>query len=106
MSVWAHNCYGGMIHAARAAGALLLAALPALSQIACPELNFLSTRTLNLKPSPTTHTDVLRQSDGSYTGYEVTDAAPYRLISVSKNLERALASCLPHALPTRPTFAR
>ena len=90
---------------ARAAGALLLAALPALSQIACPELNFLSTRTLNLKPSPTTHTDVLRQSDGSYTGYEVIDAAPYRLISVSKNLERALASCLPHTLPTRPSFA-
>jgi len=88
----------------RASAALLVAALQALSQNTCLEPNFLTPRTLNLKPSATTHLDVLRQPDGSYTGYELTDAAPYRLISVSKNLERQLAACLPHTLPAKPVL--
>ena len=89
----------------RAAGALLFATLPAFPQITCLEPNFLTPRTLDLKPSPTTHLDVLRQPDGSYTGFELADAAPYRLISVSKNLERPLAACLPHTLPAKPVLA-
>src|SRR5438309_2335713 len=89
----------------RLAGALFVAMLPAFAQVTCPEPNFLTPRTLNLKPSATTHIDAIRQADGSYTGFELTDAAPYRLISVSKNLERSLGACLPHVLPARPDLA-
>jgi len=68
-------------------------------------VNFLTARTVNLKPSATTHIDAVRQSDGSYTGFEVTDAAPYRLIETTSHLERQFAACIPHTIPASPSTA-
>jgi uncharacterized protein (TIGR03437 family) len=76
-----------------------------LAQSICPAVNFLSARTINLKPSPTSHIDVVRQSDGSYTGYEVTDAPPYRLIRTTPHFEKQFGACLPHSLPASPATA-
>src|SRR5271155_5770017 len=59
-------------------GALVaLAAVCAMGQNNCPSsLNFLTAATVNLKPSPTSHIDVVRQSDGSYTGFASPQATP------------------------------
>jgi len=75
-----------------------LAPLCAFAQSACPQVNFLTARSVNLKPSATTHIDVVRQSDGSYTGYEVTDAAPYRTVNATAHFEQQFTTCFPHEL--------
>ncbi len=66
-------------------------------------VNFLTARTVNLKPSATSHIDVVRQSDGSYTGFEVTDAAPYRLLATTPHFEKQLSACLPHVVFGSPS---
>lgn len=73
-----------------------MAPLCAIAQTTCPQVNFLTARTVNLKPTATTHIDVVSQPDGSYTGYEVTDAAPYRTVNTTPHFEQQFASCLPH----------
>jgi uncharacterized protein (TIGR03437 family) len=80
----------------------VIAPLSALAQSTCPAVNFLEARTANLKPSVTSHIDVVRQSDGSYTGFEVTDAAPYRPLAVTPHFEAQFAACLPHTIPSSP----
>ncbi len=82
--------------------ALLFAAASvcAWGQPACPSINFLVARTVNLKPTSTSHLNVLQQPFGSYTTYEVTDSAPHRVIAVTPNFERQFAACLPHDLPS------
>jgi len=84
----------------------LLAMLPAglLGQSTCPAVDFLAARTVNLKPSTTSHLDAVRQSDGSYTGFEVTDAAPYRIVQTTPHFERQFAACLPHTIPAAPSL--
>jgi hypothetical protein len=62
---------------ARGMALLALAPLYAIAQSTCPQVEFLTARAVNLKPSLTTHSDAVRQADGSYTGFEATDAAPY-----------------------------
>ncbi len=87
----------------RLAVLLLVISISAAAQSLCPSVNFLAARTANLKPSPTSHVDVVRQGDGSYTGFEVTDAAPYRAIRTTPHFEQQFAACLPHTLPASPS---
>ena len=54
----------------RLAGLLVMAPVAVIAQSICPPVNFLVARTINLKPSATSHIDAVRQSDGSYTGFE------------------------------------
>ncbi len=84
---------------------LMLVFLPlnVFGQSACPTVPFLTARTVNLKPSTISHIDVVRQQDGSYTGFEVTDAAPYRTLATTPHFERQLAACLPHTFPSAPS---
>jgi len=84
----------------------LLAFLPmtVFAQSTCPPVNFLMARTVNLKPSATSHVDVVRQSDGSYTGFEAADASPYRVIQTTTHFERQFAACLPHTIPASPSL--
>ena len=70
------------------------------AQSVCPSINFLVSRTANLKPTATSHINVVRQADGSYTGFEVTDLVPHEAIAVTPHFERQFAACLPHTLPT------
>jgi uncharacterized protein (TIGR03437 family) len=75
----------------------------ALAQTPCPGVHFLNAITVNLKPTDTSHIDVVRQSDGSYTGFEVSDAAPFRTIATIPHFEKQFAACLPHTIPASPT---
>ncbi len=86
----------------RLTGLLVLAVANVVGQSGCPEPNFLAAATVNLKPSATSHIDVVRQIDSSYTGFEVTDLAPYRTISVTPHFERQFADCVSHAIPSNP----
>src|SRR5258707_1245902 len=67
---------------------LAMASFSAFAQSTCPSVNFLTARSASLKPSATSHIDVIRQSDGSYTGFEVADAAPYRTLNVTPHFEK------------------
>ncbi len=73
------------------------------AQPTCPQPNFLRPQPFNLLPSSTS-LDVVRQPDGSYTGFEVAGTAPYRTIATTPHLEQQLAACLGHAIPTKPSL--
>src|SRR5262249_16016888 len=47
----------------------------------------------NLLPSATTHVSLLRQNDGSYTAFELTNSSPYRIIRTTPNFQKQLGSC-------------
>ena len=72
------------------------------AQPSCPQPNFLGPKPYNLEPDSTAHIDAVRQSDGSYTAFEVTDAVPYGTIAVTPHLEQQLAACLGHTVPPNP----
>lgn len=85
------------------------AILPAISTVifaqgVCPGIHFLSATTVNLQPSSNSHINIVRQSDGSHTGYEVGNAAPYRVIRTTPHFEQQLAACGPHII-SRSTSA-
>jgi uncharacterized protein (TIGR03437 family) len=81
---------GTMLHAivlAILAGPTILPAqvcLPALFQVGA---------SANLTPSGASHQVLLRQSDGSYTAYEIPDTAPYQVLSTVPNFQRQLRTC-------------
>jgi hypothetical protein len=81
--------------------ALVLAS--AAAQSTCPGGNFLAARTVNLKPTPASHIDLVRQPDGSYTGFEAADAAPYQPLSTTSHFERQFATCFPHPIRFTPS---
>jgi hypothetical protein len=79
---------------------LFTVSLRLCAQPACPTLNFLNAQTVNLKPSPTSHVDAVRQFDGSYTAFEVADAPPHRIITKMPHFERQFGACVPHVVPS------
>ncbi len=91
-----------MLH--RSALLVITASFTLTAQPTCPQPNFLRPQPFNLKPSSTSHIDAVRQTDGSYTGYEVTDAAPYRTIATTPHLEQDLPACLGHTIPAKPSW--
>src|SRR5450759_670829 len=81
------------------------AALIALVSIAvsrgqspCPAVNFLNPQPISLTTA-TTKTVLVRQPDGSYTGIEMSNVSPYRVLSTTPHMERQFAACVGHALP-------
>src|SRR5215469_17601226 len=86
----------------RTLSVLLMLSAIAIAQPTCSGVNFLAAPRVNLKPTSTTHIDLVRQPDGSYTAFEAADAAPYRVIITTPHFERQLAACLPHPLPAAP----
>ena len=80
----------------RCASTLLgLLAVNLTAQTECPPVNVLTARTANLKPAFNSHIDLVRQTDGSYTGFEFADAQPFRQLSVVPHFERQFLACLP-----------
>ena len=83
----------------------------ACAQSVCPSIDFLLARTVsltrNLGSGISFHTNVVRQADGSYTGFEieVSDSVQYAVISTTPHFERQFANCLPHTLPATPSPA-
>jgi hypothetical protein len=56
-------------------------------------VKFRTESSVNLAPDGASHIRLARQSDGSYTGYEVADAAPYGTGSVIPDFQNRLTSC-------------
>src|SRR5271157_1656915 len=76
--------------------------IPLMAQSTCAGVNFLNARTVSLKPSATSHINVVRQNDGSYTGFEVSDTSPYRVIRTMPHFETQFGTCLPRTFPNPP----
>src|SRR2546429_7574808 len=62
-------------------------AVCAQAQTSCPPVNFQTAVSANLEPSTSSHIVLLRQSNGSYTGYEMTNQSPYRIIRKTQHLQ-------------------
>ena len=62
---------------------------------ACPSAFPSSILSATLLPSATTHRVLLRQSDGTYTAFEVANRPPYGNLLTIPNFARQLSSCLP-----------
>ena len=73
--------------------AVALAAGIAHAQPGCPPVNFQGAASASLKPSASTHTLLLQQSDGSYTAFEMTDASPYRIVRTTRNFQKRFTGC-------------
>src|SRR5260370_19656080 len=67
------------------------ATLPA--QPACPPATLQTAAVANLVPSASSYQVLLRQADGSYTAKEITNAAPYQVLSTFPNFQRQLRTC-------------
>jgi len=66
------------------------AILPA--QVCLPTL-FQTGAFASLTPSANSHQVLIRQSDGSYTAYEIPYTAPYQVLSTVANFQRQLRTC-------------
>ncbi|MBV8843149.1 MAG: VCBS repeat-containing protein, partial [Bryobacterales bacterium] len=58
-------------------------------------MSFQTQSAASLKPASTSHTVLLRQNDGSYTGYEMADASPYQVLKTTPNFQNQLTVCPP-----------
>ena len=50
---------------------------------------------MNLTTPGGTHIDLLRETDGSYTAYELADASPYRVVRTTPDFQKQLTACRP-----------
>ena len=71
------------------------ASLAALAQPGCPPLSFQSAIPIYLTTPGGSHFDLLRETDGSYTAYELADLAPYRVIRTTQDFQKQLTVCPP-----------
>jgi hypothetical protein len=76
------------------AGLIFLVFVCAHAQPGCLSVRFQNAVQVN-KPSASTHLTVVRQSDGSYTAYEMADASPYGVVRITPDFGGELAACLP-----------
>ena len=90
------------IHLAFAMTVVLAAC--AQAQPGCPAVAFKTAVSANLQPSAASHIVLLRENDGSYTAYEMTNASPYRIVRKTPNYQKLLTACLPahSSLPPLP----
>ncbi len=63
------------------------------AQGVCPPLTFRTESSANLAVSASSHMRLARQNDGSYTGFEVADASPYAILSVTPDFAKRLTPC-------------
>ena len=80
----------------------MLAAVCAGAQTTCPPIDFLNAKTINLNPTSSSHLVLLRQSDGSYTAFEVANARPYGVLRSIPHFEQQFSNCLNRATPAAP----
>lgn len=59
----------------------------------CPPVTFQTSSVITLQPSSTSHIVVAKQQDGSWTGYELANASPYRLIRTTPQFQEQLGPC-------------
>jgi uncharacterized protein (TIGR03437 family) len=68
----------------------------------CPQVSFTSARSATLAPSPGVHRVLLKQSDGSYTAFELNNTSPYRVLRTIPHFEKQLSACAPTATGLPP----
>jgi uncharacterized protein (TIGR03437 family) len=73
---------------------LLRAAVCASAQPACPPINFLNAKTINLDATGSSHLTLLRQADGSYTAFETANTSPYAILRTIPHFEQQFSNCL------------
>src|ERR1035438_1918647 len=61
----------------------------------CPPVSFTSARSATLAPAPGVHRVLLKQSDGSYTAFELNNASPYRVLRTIPHFEKQISACAP-----------
>ena len=81
---------------------LLLAAVYAGAQTTCPPINFLNAKTVNLDVTDSSHLTLLRQSDGSYTAFEIANTSPYAVLRTIPHFEQQFSNCLLRATSAAP----
>ena len=74
------------------------------AQPGCPPVNFQNVISTSTQPSASSQLTFVRQPDGSYTAYEMSNATPYNLIGTTRNFGSELTRCVPReaSLPTLP----
>src|SRR5450432_1972719 len=77
--------------------ALILLACCARADVGCPPVSFTSARSATLAPSPGVHRVLLKQSNGSYTAFELNNTSPYRVLRTIPHFEKQLSACSPVA---------
>jgi uncharacterized protein (TIGR03437 family) len=77
----------------------LFAAVCASAQPVCPPINFLNATTINMDATDSSHLVALRQSDGSYTAFELANTSPYRVLHTIPHFEKVFSNCLPRQSP-------
>ncbi len=79
--------------------ALMLAAPVILPAQACLPALFQTGAFASLTPSVSSHQVLIRQSDGSYTAYDIPYTAPYQVLGTVPNSQRELRTC-PNPAPS------
>ncbi len=75
--------------------AVVVGAICASAQTTCPPIHFLNAKTIELDATSSSHLVAVRQSDGSYTAFEMANASPYTVLRSIPHFEQRFSSCLP-----------
>src|SRR5260370_26101306 len=73
--------------------AVIFAGPAILHAQACLPVLFQTGAFASLTPSASSHQVLIRQSDGSYTAYEIPYTAPYHVLSTVPNFPQQLRTC-------------
>ncbi len=65
----------------------------ARAQTVCPPIQFQLGYAAGLTPSANSHQVLLKQPDGSYTAFELSDTSPYRILSTTPNFQKQVLVC-------------
>jgi uncharacterized protein (TIGR03437 family) len=61
----------------------------------CPPVRFSSAVSAALLPTPNTHRVLVKQSDGSFTAFDLSNDAPYGVVHIIPHFEKRLRPCTP-----------
>lgn len=61
----------------------------------CAPVSFLSARSATLQPAPGVQRILLKESDGSYSAFELSRTSPYHVIRKIPHFEKQLSACAP-----------
>src|SRR5262245_5135831 len=72
------------------------------AQPACPGIALRTSSSSDLRPSSSSRIRLIRQSDGRYTGYEIADVAPHRILQTIADFQTRTTPCGPWAFSQDP----
>jgi uncharacterized protein (TIGR03437 family) len=69
----------------------------ATAQAGCPAVSFSSVASAALLPTTSTHRVLVKQSDGSFTAFDLSNTLPYGILKVIPHFDKQLRPCVPSA---------